>query len=150
VRLANPIYECRRRSHCGDRGQASAAVAGDLEALLYRDNREIRTFCFDRYALSKQLPEIARTLAARKCGFAKDDNYVTVDVQQDCGKTLCYGVFFSVKTWRNGAGVNGLLLVIQRAYELKPEKEAPGRDSISFARLLELTLQGIRPRPPRR
>lgn len=56
---------------------------GDHE--FYRDNREVRTFCKDRYARSSELPHIIRTLAIRRCEFARGMsgriNYVTVETQ---------------------------------------------------------------------
>lgn len=127
--------------HCFTR----ACADGGDESLLYRDARETRSFCPDRYALSWQLPEIARTLAERRCSFAKADNYVTVDMQTAGGVAAQYGVFFNVMR----AGGNAVLLTIQSAYQLGVGKQVPGRGSVKFVRLVELTLTGVKPRAPR-
>jgi hypothetical protein len=121
----------------------------DDDAESYCDGRESRTFCPDRYALSVELPTIARSLITRKCGFAKAENYVTVDVRRRGGNALRYGVFFNIKEWKANQGLGCVLVAIQSAYELSPTKQLPLRGNISFTRLVELTLQGIRPRPPR-
>jgi len=115
---------------------------------LYKDEREVRTFCHDRYALSPRLPLIARGLAARKCGFAKHDNYVTIDLQTADGGSQSYGVFFNVLKAKDGNGL-AVLLTIQSAYRLDAGKQPPIRGSIKFTRLIELILDGTKPRPPR-
>lgn len=119
--------------------------AGDSADMVYSDEREERTFCFERYALSKDLPEIVRGLVDNKCGFAKDDNFVTVSVNGE----RRYGVFFNVKKWVNGSGEKGILLVIQSAYELSPKKQLSMKGGIRFVRLLELTWDGIKPKKPK-
>ena len=62
----------------------------DKEYEIYRDNREIRTFCHERYQHSLRLPHIVRTLQRRRCEFARgvngQTNYVTVETSD--GK--CY------------------------------------------------------------
>jgi hypothetical protein len=95
------------------------------------------------------LPGIARSLASRKCGFGKNENYVTVDISVVGATTHRYGVFFNIKIWRRSEDTPGLLLIIQSAYALSPEKQLPARGSRRFTRLVELTLLGIKPRPPR-
>ncbi len=127
--------------HCFTRARAD----GDDDSHLYRDAREIRSFCPDRYALSWQLPDIARTLTERRCSFAKADNYVTIDMQAVDGVAAQYGVFFNVMR-KDG---NAVLLTIQSAYQLGAGKQVPGRGSVRFARLVELTLARIKPRVPR-
>lgn len=130
--------------HCFTRG---ADTAGE-SSLLYKDDREVRSFCHDRYALSSGLPLIARELAARKCGFAKNENYVTVDVQTTQGAAGSYGVFFNVMRVKDDSGL-AVLLTIQSAYRLDVGKQPPIKGSIKFTRLIELTLDGIKPRAPR-
>lgn len=61
--------------HCFTRGGKVARDASNL----YKDEREVRTFCHGRYALSSRLPLITRELETRKCGFAKHENYLTID-----------------------------------------------------------------------
>lgn len=130
--------------HCFARG----CEPTDHPSQFYRDEREVRTFCHTRYALSPRLPLIARELATRKCGFAKDDNYVTIDVQTESGIIGSYGVFFNTLRVKDADGL-AVLLTIQSAYELYAGKQPPIRGSIKFTRLIELTLDGIKPRLPR-
>ena len=127
--------------HCFTR----ACADGDGDSQLYRDARETRSFCPDRYTLSWQLPGIVRTLAERRCSFAKADNYMTIDMQTVDGAAVQYGVFFNVMRMDG----NAVLLTIQSAYQLAAGKQVPGRGSVRFARLVELTLAGIKPRAPR-
>lgn len=130
--------------HCFARG----CEPSDHPSQFYRDKREVRTFCHVRYELSPRLPLIARELATRKCGFAKDDNYVTIDVETGPGVTGSYGVFFNTMRAKRADGL-AVLLTIQSAYALDTGKRSPMRGSINFTRLVELTLDGIKPRPPR-
>ncbi|AZG10365.1 hypothetical protein EGT29_22205 [Pigmentiphaga sp. H8] len=64
------------------------------------------------------------------------------------GKTALYGVFFNVLRVKDSAGP-AVLLTIQSAYELALSRQLSMRGSIKFTRLVELTLQGVKPRPPR-
>jgi len=60
-----------------------AIAAHDGENEIYRDNREVRTFCPERYQRSFELPNIFRTLEKRRCEFARGMrglvNYVTME-----------------------------------------------------------------------
>ena len=115
---------------------------------LYADNRERRTFDRQRYELSRQLREIVRSLQGRSCAFASSENYVTVDVTAENGAMLRYGVFFNLKRWHE-RGQNAVLLVVQSAYCLDPQKPNPSRGKIGFNTLLGHALRGTRPRSPR-
>lgn len=59
---------------------SKALVEGDDEANIYSDDREQRTFCQERYDLSWKLPQIVRALPQGHCLFARDDNFVTIDI----------------------------------------------------------------------
>jgi hypothetical protein len=114
---------------------------------LYKDNREVRTFCRDRYVRSLELPGIVRTLESRRCEFARRlrrrINYVTVDVKNGAG----YAAFFDLRRF-DKAGPNAVHLMVQSAYVLDPNKPAPGRGRIHFHALLGHTLRGTTPRYP--
>lgn len=129
--------------HCFTKKIESEDCPGDL----YRDDRESRTFERRRYRLSKHLPSISRTLSERRCAFAKDENYVTVEVTDIDGSTCRLAVFFNIKRWRQ-QGPLAVLLVIQSAYALDPDKAEPGRGKIGFNVLLGHALRGTRPRRP--
>lgn len=84
-------------------------------ALIYGDSREEREFDFDRYALSKHLPDIAQTLGTRKCRHTRHGNFFTVDLIDDGGVKRSYEVYFTVS--RSGKRKGRLNLFIQSAYE---------------------------------
>jgi len=129
--------------HCFTRRIEDGSCAHDR----YEDEREARTFDRDRYALSTLLPEIARTLQHRKCAFARNENFVTLDVRPAQGISMRYGVFFNLKRWtRHGNGA--VLLVVQSAYSLDPAKPTPARGAIGFNALLGHTLRGTKPKQP--
>lgn len=144
-----------------DRGEVRVAVAfamhcftreatpEDDSSHLYSDEREERIFCPLRYELSSQLPEIIRDLANRTCYFARNDNFVTIDVVDLTGNQVRYAVFFNLKRPAKGTDVD-ILLTVQSAYSLDVGKQAPGHHKIKYRRLVELTLDDIKPRAPRR
>jgi len=81
--------------------------------LTYSDARETRLFDFERYELSKRLPEIIETLAQRKCFHTGYGNFVTVEVVREDGTSVNYHVFFTVSKSDRKKRVN---LYIQSAY----------------------------------
>jgi len=114
----------------------------------YADDRETRTFDRLRYELSRALRMVARTLPERACAFAKNENFVTVDVSTESGLTHRYGVFFNMKRWP-AQGTNAVLVTIQSAYGLDPAKPSPERGKIRFNVLLGHVMRGTRPVAPR-
>jgi hypothetical protein len=113
----------------------------------YEDAREFRTFDPQRYLLSHHLPDIARTVQHRRCAFARDENFVTLDVQSQEGQSLRYAVFFNLKRWSRH-GPRAILMVIQSAYSLDEGKTSPARGCIGFNALLGHTLRGTKPKLP--
>lgn len=126
-----------------------AIQAHDCDHQLYRDNREVRTFCTERHARSQELPTIIRTLESRRCEFARGMggliNYVTVEMRP--GER--YAVFFDLRRFKK-VGPDAAHLMVQSAYVLDPNRPTPGRGRISFQALLGHTLRGTNPRPPPR
>lgn len=98
---------------------------------IYRDDREIRTFCHERYRHSLRLPNIVRTLEKRRCEFARGmsgrTNYVTVETPD--GER--YAAFFDLRRF-NLVGPNGVRLTVQSAYILDASKPSPGKGRIHF------------------
>jgi len=79
----------------------------------YRDDRECRAFDLERYRASFCLEALVRSLETRKCYFAKNDNFVTIDTAGvPAGHE--YRVFFTVRPDR--ADVNTVTLLVQSAY----------------------------------
>jgi hypothetical protein len=123
-----------------------AMQANDCNHELYRDNREVRSFCPERYASSLELPEIIRTIESRRCEFARSTggliNYVTMETRT--GER--YAVFFDLRRFRK-MGANAAHLMVQSAYILDARKPAPGRGRIGFRALLGHIMRGTKPRP---
>jgi hypothetical protein len=115
---------------------------------VYRDNREARTFCTQRYEKSLQLPEIFRSIETRRCEFTRGRgsavNYVVVEASNGDR----YAAFFDVRRFRK-VGDDSVHLMVQSAYVLDAHKPAPGDGRIHFRVLLEHTLRGRSPRRPR-
>lgn len=133
--------------HTFTRTKQATDGAGDL----YRDNREVRVFCRERYQLSLDLDlrRIVRELQTRPCQFATSkssgkNNYVTLDDSRG----VQYGVFFDLKR-RRELGPDEVLLMVQSAYALEPSKPDPGKGKISFRALLGHAIRGTTPKPPR-
>lgn len=63
--------------------------------LTYSDTRETRLFDFERYELSKRLPEIIESLTQRKCFHTGYGNFVTVEVVREDRTSVNYHVFFT-------------------------------------------------------
>jgi hypothetical protein len=120
----------------------------DSDEQLYRDNREVRTFCPERHARSLELPQIIRTLERRRCEFARSFgrplNYVTVETATGGGR---YAVFFDLRRLKK-IGPDAVHLMVQSAYVIAPDKAAPGRGRITFQALLGHALRGTHPQPP--
>lgn len=112
----------------------------DPSAAHYSDEREVRTFCDERFQLSQGLPSIVRSLHTRRCGLAKNDNFLTIDSPSS---GLRYGVFFNVRRLRS-AGPDSVELVVQSAYALDPQKSLPTFQTVTFATILGKALTGAK------
>lgn len=140
--------------HCFTRKRLEA----DAEGAKYSDDREVRTFDHERYELSKQLRRIVENLVTRQCRFAKHENFLVVEIITADGQTIEYGVFFNVKRLKRSEPLNPplpeplpeLLLVVQSAYKLDPEKSRPhGHDKIHFKALIGHAVRGTSPKRKR-
>jgi hypothetical protein len=80
--------------------------------LLYSDSREARVFDFQRYELSKRLPDIVQDLPRRKCYNTGKGNFFTVAVTGDQGQKIEYDIFFEASRSTR----KGLVLFVQSAY----------------------------------
>ncbi len=84
----------------------------DNNNLSYKDSREERTFCFDRYELSKNLPEIIKDIGKKKCRHTGHGNFFIVEILREDGNTINYEIYFKVT---KGQG-SQLSLYIESAY----------------------------------
>ena len=78
--------------HCFTSGLEGGEVPD--KALLYSDAREARVFDFERYELSKLLPEIVEHLPTRKCNHTGHGNFFCIEVVDKAGNRPSYYVFF--------------------------------------------------------
>lgn len=80
--------------------------------LYYSDSRETRVFCYNRYELSKRLPDIIRDIGRKKCSHTGHGNFFIVEIMTEEGKSQNYEVYFSVRKEKKGK----LWLHIESAY----------------------------------
>jgi len=108
-------------------------------SLTYSDVRETRLFDFERYELSKRLPEIIKTMAQRKCFHTGHGNFVTVEVVKENGEAVDYHVFFTVSKSARKGRIN---IYIQSAYA-PDRKVSSSRKPIRFLVILHNTLNKL-------
>jgi hypothetical protein len=107
--------------------------------LKYADARETRVFDFERYELSKRLPEIVRTLDHRRCLHTGHGNFVTIQIVTNSGETRSYHVFFEPSK----SGKKGRLnLYIQSGY-VPARKVGHTGKPMRFLFILHNTLNNI-------
>jgi len=117
-------------------------------ALLYGDDRETRVFDFVRYELSKQLPEIIKGLARRKCYHTGKGNFFSIEITRRDREVLEYDIFFVASRSSMKGKIN---LFVQSAY-LRDENYAsnrPERKPIGFFVILFNTLNNKTIRAPK-
>jgi len=122
--------------HCFTRGKKGT----EDPLLFYKDNRECRIFCFDRYELSKRLRIIVTELLDRKCYHTGKSNYFTVDLIDKDGKEVGYEVYFIVSKCTNEKGV--LNLYIQSAYPRTRNISTKKKKPIKFKIIAYNTMTG--------
>ena len=119
--------------HCFTRGlnKHRSEVASDIEpGLFYYDSREKRIFSFERYELSKKLPDIAKSISERPCFHTGKGNFFIIELVDDEGQVQNYEVYFNVARERKGL----MRLFIESAYIRDQEHgtSQPKRKKINF------------------
>ena len=99
-------------------------------ALHYSDSRETRIFCFDRYALSSNLPKIAKSVDKRPCFHTGRGNFFVIELVSRSGEKREYEVYFQVSRARGGL----LRLFVESAYVRDEEHECDLKQSKSTPR----------------
>ncbi len=99
-------------------------------ALHYSDSRETRIFCFDRYALSFNLPKIAKSVDKRPCFHTGRGNFFVIELVSGSGEKREYEVYFQVSRARGGL----LRLFVESAYVRDEDHDSsqPKRKKIGF------------------
>lgn len=97
--------------HCFTRGARQGEAIPST--LAYSDNREARIFDFNRYELSKLLPEIIADLSQRQCYHDPHGNFYIYETADSDGKKYYYCIFFTLSRAGKRAGLN---LYVSSAY----------------------------------
>jgi hypothetical protein len=109
--------------------------------LAYTDERrgDTRNFCAERWSLSRCLPDLIRTLQARRCYLTGRGNFFTVEGTGMAGE---YTVFFNVRT----VAADRALFFVESAYERfdAPERHR-GVQKIGLNAILRNTRLGRQP-----
>lgn len=119
-----------------------SAVNSVAAGLAYTDMRrgETRNFSIERWALSKSLPDLIRTLPVRRCYLTSRGNFFTVECGMAQGD---YTVFFHVRQ----VAADRAIFFVESAYE---RFDAPHRhggvQKIGLNAILWNMRQGRRPR----
>lgn len=95
--------------HCFTRDIEEGETSDPI--LMYSDARETRIFDFERYELSKLLPDLVDSLPCRKCFHTEKGNFFTIEINGE--ERALYHVFFEAS--RTGAKET-LRLFVQSAY----------------------------------
>ncbi|RYG97432.1 MAG: hypothetical protein EON58_09765 [Alphaproteobacteria bacterium] len=130
--------------HCFTRGaRKGESMPAELS---YRDSRETRIFEFDRYAQSKLLPEIVRSLAERKCHHDAHGNFYVFEIIDSAGTKQYYSVFFTLSKAGKKAGLN---LFITTAHTRPEQPYAKNEKPVRFNVIVHniWTGKGVKPAP---
>jgi len=111
------------------------------QVYILRDGNEQRCFCPIRYQLSRYLPDIIRQLDQKAIFQTGKGNFVTVEVIEPAGRTVEYGVFFTVTS---GRGKEPLKLRVSSAYPFfeQEKRYQVSRQKIRFNIIVYNTMRG--------
>jgi hypothetical protein len=114
--------------------------------LFYKDSRETRVFCFERYELSKKLPQIIQDIFERNCYHTGHSNYFVAELLDMKGKKIEYQVYFSISKSTEKKG--RLTLYVQSAYPNTKNPSVKKKKPIRFRVLAHNVLMGKKIKPP--
>ncbi|WP_439327424.1 hypothetical protein [Lonepinella sp. BR2357] len=124
----------------------------DYDTMLhYKTEKETRIFDYDRYELSKKLPEILKNMDKQKCFFTSaDDKFLTISIQRLDGTFIDYEIYFSLKRSKKC----DVHIFINSAYAKDvnykhKERKQIRRKPISFFVLLKNTLENKKIKRPK-
>ncbi len=80
--------------HCFTRRPKEDEFVDDC--LWYTGPKEKRVFCFERYELSRQLPDIIRSLGDQSCYHTNHGHFFTIRYPSKNGEWVNYEVYFDV------------------------------------------------------
>ncbi len=115
--------------------------------LIYRDKKETRIFCPERYELSLRLPGILKTLNQYKCFFTSaDDKFLTIELLTEKQEKVQYEIYFSLK--KSNKANTDIHIFINSAYPRTTPQNRPKRKPISLFILLYNTLHNRKIKKP--
>lgn len=117
------------------------------EALFYSGPKETRLFCFERYELSKQLPEIINNIDKKPCWHTNHGHFFTIELQNQNGVKSDYEIYFDV----HKSGKGWLTLIVKSAY-VRDEKYGttqPKKRKIRFSVITRSRFENKKLRRPR-
>lgn len=126
-------FQVKFSMHCFTRGPMKDEEAP--EEFWYEGPDERRIFCFERYALSFQLPAIIRSMGDRNCYHTPNGNFFTIELTTREGKRVEYEVYFNVSRSSRKGWLN---LYVESAYArtrgIQPKKRKIGLDVIAHSK----------------
>ena len=116
--------------------------------LLYKGPKETRQFCFERYELSKQLPDIIKNINNKTCWHTHHGHFFTIELQDQEGEKREYEIYFSV----HKSGKGWLTLIVKSAYIRDKEYKTaqPKKRKIRFSVIARSRFENKKLRPPPR
>lgn len=116
------------------------ALDAALPEFNYSSSQETRTFDISRYELSKQLPQIVRSLDKLKCLHTGKNNFFVIEVIDAAGKKADYEVYFDVYPSKTAGKLH---IFVQSAYiRDKKHGNRPRNKKINFFIILHNRLAG--------
>lgn len=128
--------------HCFTEGYSEIT---DSHPLSYGDSRETRLFDFNRYELSKKLPEIIKELNKRSCMHTGHGNFFIIEIVNSEGEKAEYEVYFDVKKVNSDKAH----LFVNSAFAADGRRKRKQSKKISLYIILHNKLAGIPIRAPR-
>jgi len=122
--------------HCFTEGNSKIT---DTDPLRYADSREVRLFDFNRYELSKQLPEIIGELNKKSCMHTGHGNFFIIEIVTPDGIKAEYEVYFEVKK----VSADKAHLIVNSAFAADGRRKRKQSKKISLYIILHNKLAGI-------
>lgn len=116
-------------------------------SLLYQGPKEKRVFCFERYQLSQQLPDIIRNIDQKVCWHTHHGHFFTIELQDENEAKSEYEIYFDV--YKSAKG--WLTLIVKSAYlrDALHGTTQPRKRKIRFGVIARNRFENKKLRPPR-
>lgn len=114
----------------------------DDPALLYPSALKPRCFHFQRYELSKYLPETIKNLMSERLTQTGHENFLVVKLMDLEGNTVEYEIFFKLSLENKKLKLN-----VESAYVRDDKERRPDRGHVYFATLIFKISKGEKVRP---